>query len=475
MINKAKVANNHFNLGDSFYHIATPAKFPRHILRFRNDRAAKLLDLDQLNDNEWIKYFGKFQKLPGCLHKPLALKYHGHQFGYYNPDLGDGRGFLLAQILDKNNILWDLGTKGSGQTKYSRGGDGRLTLKGAVRELLATEFLTALGVSTSQTFSIIETAEELQRNDEPSPTRSAVLVRRSNSHIRIGTFQRLKYLNDYENIELLLKYLSKNYFTNIKPNKCIKTLAEDIFLESVKRIAESIGRIIASGFVHGVLNTDNFNVTGEVFDYGPWRFIEFANTSFTAAYFDNDGRYSFGRQPEAALWALTQLGKSLDEFIDEKKIIEILHEFSKHFHKSLRKHFCWRMGIQDIDSKNLSEIMTILLNESEKNNIDYADMFYDFFGGRDSIIDCIKTNYGKKYKINEFSKIVDILKESPPSKGVLEKKHQLDNNRQNLLIGEVEHIWREIDQNDNWELLYQKINNIRKLGHLLESEKLVYL
>ena len=186
MINKAKVANSNYNLGDSFYHIATPAKFPRHILRYRNDRAAKLLDLDQLNDNEWIKYFGKFEKLPGCLHEPLALKYHGHQFGYYNPDLGDGRGFLLAQILDKNNILWDLGTKGSGQTKYSRGGDGRLTLKGALRELLATEFLTALGVSTSQTFSIIETAEELQRNDEPSPTRSAVLVRRSNSHIRIG-------------------------------------------------------------------------------------------------------------------------------------------------------------------------------------------------------------------------------------------------------------------------------------------------
>ena len=236
-----------------------------------------------------------------------------------------------------------------------------------------------------------------------------------------------------------------------------------------------VGLVIA-GFVHGVLNTDNFNVTGEVFDYGPWRFIEFANTSFTAAYFDNNGRYSFGRQPEAALWALTQLGKSLDEFIDEENIIiETLNQFSKSFHVSLKKHFCWRMGIQDIDSKNLNEIMTILLNESEKNKIDYADMFYDFYGGRDSIIDCIKTNYGKKYKINEFSKIVDILKETLPAKGVLEKKRQLDNNRQNLLIGEVEHIWREIDQNDNWELLYQKINNIRKLGYLLESEKLVYL
>ena len=119
--------------------------------------------------------------------------------------------------------------------------------------------------------------------------------------------------------------------------------------------------------------------------------------------------------------------------------------------------------------------MTILLNESENNKIDYADMFYDFYGGKDSIIDCIKTNYGKKYKINEFSKIIDILKETYPAKGILEKKSQLDNNRQNLLIGEVEHIWREIDQNDNWELLYEKINNIRKLGYLLESEKLVNL
>ena len=103
MINKAKVVNNHFNLGNSFYHFATPAKFPRHILRFRNDRAAKLLDLDHLSNDQWVKFFGQFDKLPGIEHEPLALKYHGHQFGHYNPDLGDGRGFLLAQFLDKNN------------------------------------------------------------------------------------------------------------------------------------------------------------------------------------------------------------------------------------------------------------------------------------------------------------------------------------------------------------------------------------
>tara|TARA_B100000575_G_scaffold46948_1_gene34060 strand:- start:116 stop:517 length:402 start_codon:yes stop_codon:yes gene_type:complete len=133
------------------------------------------------------------------------------------------------------------------------------------------------------------------------------------------------------------------------------------------------------------------------------------------------------------------------------------------------------MGIQDIDSNNLNKIMAILLNESENNKIVYSNIFYDFYGGKFSIIDCIKTNNGKKYKINDFSKVVDILKESFPAKGVLGKKHQLDNNRQNLLIEEVEDIWREIDQKDNWKLLYDKINNIRRLGYLLESEKLVHL
>ena len=403
----------------------------------------------------------------------MALKYHGHQFGHYNSELGDGRGFLLAQFSDKNNNLWDLGTKGSGQTKYSRGGDGRLTLKGAIRELLATEFLSALGVATSQTLSIIETEEKLQRNDEPSPTRSAVLVRRSNGHIRIGTFQRLAYLNQQDNLEILIDYLRDNYFTHINKSSNRDVFIETIFLECVKKIAASMGKIIISGFVHGVLNTDNFNVTGEVFDFGPWRFIQYANQNFTAAYFDYNGRYSFGRQPEAALWALTQLGKSLNKLISEKRIIEILNEFSKTFHLSLKRHFCWRIGIQDIDAKSLSEIMNVLLNESEKHKIEFASFFYDFFGGKEAVIDCLKTNYGNKYKVEGFLKITDILKDSQSSKGALEKRKLINKNRENMLIDEVEQIWEEINKNDNWKLLEKKISKVRKLGNSLESQKLV--
>ena len=160
-------------LGDAFYDPVAPAEFPQAILRFRNDRQAAAVGLDGLDEESWRAHFARFRPLPDNLRQPLALRYHGHQFRVYNPDIGDGRGFLFAQLRDAGDRLLDLGTKGSGQTPYSRFGDGRLTLKGGVRETLATEMLEALGVETSKTFSLIETGEALERNDEPSPTRSA--------------------------------------------------------------------------------------------------------------------------------------------------------------------------------------------------------------------------------------------------------------------------------------------------------------
>ncbi|MFM5915029.1 MAG: protein adenylyltransferase SelO family protein, partial [Chakrabartia godavariana] len=188
------------------------ADFPATILRFRNDRAAAQVGLEGLDDSAWVQHFGRFAPLPGSLPRPLALRYHGHQFRVYNPDIGDGRGFLFAQMRDTADRLIDFGTKGSGQTPYSRFGDGRLTLKGAVREILATEMLEALGVSTSRTFSVIETGEALHRGDEPSPTRSAVLVRLNHSHMRIGNFQRLATLGLKDELSRLVDYALHHYF-----------------------------------------------------------------------------------------------------------------------------------------------------------------------------------------------------------------------------------------------------------------------
>ena len=161
-------------------------------------------------------HFGRFEPLPGNLIRPLALRYHGHQFRVYNPELGDGRGFLFAQLRDcADGRLLDLGTKGSGQTPWSRGGDGRLTLKGGVREVLATEMLEALGVDTSKSFSLIETGEALERGDEPSPTRSSVLVRLATRHIRFGSFQRHAFLGRADRIAALLDHIDRDLHPDV--------------------------------------------------------------------------------------------------------------------------------------------------------------------------------------------------------------------------------------------------------------------
>ena len=224
----------------------------------------------------------------------------------YNPEIGDGRGFTFAQLRDDRDRLLDLGTKGSGQTPYSRHADGRLTLKGGVREVLATEMLEALGVNTSKSFALFETGEALERGDEPSPTRSAVLTRLSHGHIRIGTFQRLAFFGEVENIRKLVRYCLDNLYAEPPADDDAENALRlfDLVSRATATLAASY---LAAGFVHGVLNSDNINITGESFDYGPWRFTPDWDPDFTAAYFDHYGLYAFGRQPEAIHWDLAQL------------------------------------------------------------------------------------------------------------------------------------------------------------------------
>src|SRR3954470_22734214 len=208
-----QASTRHADLGPAFYDLVEPAAFPQHILQMRNQRWAARVGLDALTDDEWIAHFGRFEPLPVGFPQPLALRYHGHQFRVYNPQLGDGRGFLFAQLHDlQDGRLLDLGTKGSGQTPWSRGADGRLTLKGGVREVLATEMLEALGVNTSKSFSLIETGEDLVRGDEPSPTRSSVLVRLSWGHIRFGSFQRHAFFERPDRLIALVDHVVEIYY-----------------------------------------------------------------------------------------------------------------------------------------------------------------------------------------------------------------------------------------------------------------------
>src|SRR5688572_22916342 len=325
-----------------------PAQFPMAEPRFRNDRWARAVGLGELSDADWAGHFARFEPLPDNMSQPLALRYHGHQFRVYNPEIGDGRGFTFAQLRDGAGRLLDLGTKGSGLTPYSRTADGRLTLKGAVREVLATEMLEALGVNTSKTFSIVETGEDLWRGDEPSPTRSAVLVRLSNGHIRIGTFQRLAALGEREHMEALVEYCLAQFPGPLPPNDAIGRDEPAVVLlhQVVARLADLAASWMVAGFVHGVLNTDNMNVSGESFDYGPWRFLPVLDPGFTAAYFDHGGLYAYGAQPEAVRWNLEQLAAALEVLAPDRALVPLVRGFDPALQAALDRAVIARLGVR---------------------------------------------------------------------------------------------------------------------------------
>jgi len=437
-------------LGD----LVSPAGFPGHSLRFRNDRWAAATGMAGLSDVEWISHFGRFEPLPRNLPEPLALRYHGHQFRSYNPDLGDGRGFLFAQMRDSQGRLLDLGTKGSGQTPYSRDGDGRLTLKGAVREILATEMLEALGVYTSKTFSVIETGEALSRNDEPSPTRSAVLVRLSHGHIRIGTFQRLATLRQQEQMAQLVDYCLENFPGSQPPEAAPDRDEPAIVLmhQAVGRMADLAASYMAAGFVHGVLNSDNINISGESFDYGPWRWLPKWDPSFTAAYFDRTGLYSFGRQPEAIHWNCAQLAISLRLLADSDALVAALERFGDLYQQAMIRRFIWRLGVCPLGSED--DVALIAAAEIHMREAEIGpDIFF------------FRHRAGREPPGEEFG---ELLRGYQPVAGDSDPIWQEDA-APSLLIDEVERIWDAIDQQDDWNPLYRKIDRIRLLGRALGS------
>lgn len=438
-------------LGDAFYDRVHAARFPQTILRFRNDRAAVEVGLDLLSDEQWIAHFGRFEPLPGGLQEPLALRYHGHQFRVYNPEIGDGRGFLFAQMTDDRGRLMDLGTKGSGQTPYSRFGDGRLTLKGGVREILATEMLEALGVETSRTFSLIETGEELHRGDEPSPTRSAVLVRLNHGHIRIGTFQRLAYSQDIENLRRLTGYVLRHYYGEEAGDDAPGRLLAHV----AARTARMAGQFMAAGFVHGVLNSDNINVTGESFDYGPWRFAPNWAPAFTAAYFDQSGLYSFGRQPEAIYWDVMQLASSLRLIAEEEPLIAAMEVFPEVFQREVATAMLWRLGVVPRGPEHDRPLIGAIEAALVASEVPIDRFFFDGFGGT------LPESYG-----DPFADLRALLAPYQPHKP-RDHAYWSDLAPCAMLIDEVEAIWAAIAKDDDWSLLEAKVAAIRRMGEAL--------
>ena len=439
-------------LGEAFYDPVKPAAFPRAIPRFLNERWAAQVGLDGV---DWEAHFHRFEPLPGNLPEPLALRYHGHQFRSYNPEIGDGRGFLFAQLRDERDRLLDLGTKGSGQTPYSRFGDGRLTLKGAVREVLATEMLEALGVNTSKTFAVFETGEALIRGDEPSPTRSAVLTRLGHGHIRIGTFQRLAFFEQSENIARLTRYCLQHLYGEV-PGDSDAANAERLFDLVATATARLAASYMAAGFVHGVLNSDNIAISGESFDYGPWRFTPEWDVGFTAAYFDQTGLYAFGRQPEAIQWDLAQLGGCLAFLTDAKPLTAILEDWGGRFEAALIEAFMRRLGVEPLGTEEDRGLAGAILSALQSREVGIDRLFFDWRGGRDP--------GDARYSSEPFRQLADAVKGRERAQ---EHAYWSDAEPCSMHIEEVEAIWAPIADQDDWTLFNAKVAAIRRMGEAM--------
>jgi uncharacterized protein YdiU (UPF0061 family) len=451
----------HAGLGPEHYDPVQAARFPETRLRFRNDRWAARLGLDGLGDADWVRHFGRFEPLPGGMPEPLALRYHGHQFRAYNPELGDGRGFLFAQGRDLvDGRLLDLGTKGSGTTPWSRDGDGRLTLKGGVREILATEMLEALGVYTSKTFSLIETGEALTRGDEPSPTRASVLVRLGHSHIRIGSFQRLAALGETDALRRLVDHSIAHYWPDAAGDP---DPVAGLFDRVLGAVATMGAEWFAAGFVHGVINSDNVNITGESFDYGPWRFLDRFDPGFTAAYFDQTGLYAFARAPEALNWNLARLGECLIPLSSREAIEPVFDSFAERFQAALARQTFARLGLLPGDETAARALMHRFWATMQETAPPFQQVFHDLIAA--GLPDRLRASPLRPvYETAAWAEVIEGLRALPRAPGLDAALACAPDGPETLLIAEVEALWSAIDRDDDWAPLHARIAAIRATG-----------
>jgi serine/tyrosine/threonine adenylyltransferase len=451
-------------LGPEFADPVAPARFPHHTLRRRNQVWAERVGLDTLTDAEWEAHMARFEPLPDNMPSPLAMRYHGHQFRTYNPEIGDGRGFLYAQLRDDQGRLLDLGTKGSGQTPYSRFGDGRLTLKGGVREVLAAEMLDALGVYTSKAFSLFETGEALTRGDEPSPTRSSVLVRLSHSHVRFGTFQRLAFFDRPDLINQLVEHACAAYYPQ-HLNLDAEARAAALFGDVVEANARLAASWMGAGFVHGVLNTDNLNITGESFDYGPWRFVPTSDPSFTAAYFDESGLYAFGRQPEAVSWALAQLGGALSLVCPATQLEAQLSRFAHAYQAGLRDSIFGRLKLTRGEIEPDVHFLQTLFDWLTTTQAGWDQFFHDWHGGESSAARAQKSPQAALYAADDFTPVragFEARSASPVDHPYFQRSTP-----HTMLIDEVETLWAAIAERDDWSLFEAKLAQVQHIRDAL--------
>lgn len=342
-----------------------PVRAP-HLVVFNAD-LAQLLQIAPGEVPEMAQVFAGNQLPKGA--EPLAQLYSGHQFGNYNPQLGDGRAILLGETLGCDGIRRDIQLKGSGRTPYSRGGDGRAWLGPVLREYLVSEAMHALGIPTTRALAVVTTGEDVIR-ERRLP--GAVLTRVATSHLRVGTFQIFAARGDVASLRRLTDYAIARHYPGADGPMGLLTHVRDAQ-------AQLIAGWMSVGFVHGVMNTDNSAISGETIDYGPCAFMDVYHPDTVFSSIDHRGRYAYSNQPDIAVWNLAQLATALIQLAEDREAAveqatEIVHAMPEMIGTARLARFRAKLGLQNAQSGD-EELIDDLLARMAEGRADFTNTF----------------------------------------------------------------------------------------------------
>ena len=360
--------NRFARLGDVFSTEITPQPLEHPRLVVASEAAMALLDLDpaEVGDPLFTELFSGHKLWSTA--EPRAMVYSGHQFGSYNPQLGDGRGLLLGQVINEAGEHWDLHLKGAGLTPYSRMGDGRAVLRSSIREFLASEHLHALGIPTSRALCVTGSDTPVYRERQE---RGAMLMRLAQSHVRFGHFEFFYYTKRHDELKKLLDHVVENHFS-----ECLEHPEpyQAFFREVLERTAEMVARWQAYGFCHGVMNTDNMSILGITFDFGPYAFLDDFDARFICNHSDHAGRYSYENQVPIAHWNLAALAQALTPFIAIDQLRATMDLFLPVYEAAWLDLMRKRLGLQTAEESD-KELIQRLLQLMQSSAIDYTRFF----------------------------------------------------------------------------------------------------
>ena len=369
--------NSFASLPEAFYSHVKPSLLKNsHLVAF-NSSASSLLDLepDEQAQDALLPFLSgeRIQKDS----KPIAMLYSGHQFGGYSPQLGDGRAMMIGEVTNKDGQKWELQLKGSGQTPYSRGADGRAVLRSTIREYLCSEAMHALGIPTTRALSITGSDEEVYRE---SIEKGAMLLRMAPSHVRFGSFEVFYHRQQYQELQTLADYLIEHHYPQLLEIDDLSDRYFALFEEVLTRTAHMISQWQQVGFSHGVMNTDNMSILGLTLDYGPYGFMDEYDAGYICNHSDHYGRYAFDQQPEIGLWNLSRLGQAMLPLFDEdpeaaaEKANTLLPKYRAIFKAHYLDGMRAKLGLtqtHDDDESMIDELLEMM----QQSSIDFTNLF----------------------------------------------------------------------------------------------------